>query len=161
MKSVFKKLLSFCIAISMCCVMCATAFATDNSSKTILGDEPSKIAQPRIGIAGYNNHYHDGSTYYGEFTVTTSSVLLPMKQFSVELNSFDSDTWIVIDIYNSKGQSMLGMSFSVEGNGMWENKALNPLYFTNGDTYTIRYNVYNDNGSILSGDDGWLAIWIY
>ena len=164
MKSKFRALVSFCMALCMCFAMSATVFAAEVPTETVSYEAEtisSESIQPRIGIAGYKNYYHNGNSYYGEYKISTSSIALPMKQYTFQLGDFEPNTWVVIDIYNSKGQHMQDMSFNVTGNGKWENMSLKSLYYTNGDTYTIKYNVWNGDGSPLTGDDGWIGIWFY
>lgn len=163
MKSYLRFVVSICMALCICCAISVTAFAEDAPTQVQTHEVTSSVnaIQPRVGIAGYRNYYHNGSTYQGRYTISTSSIALPSKECTIELGDFEPGTWILIDILNSKGQPMRSVSFSAIGNGKWENLSLNPLYFINGDTYTISYRVYTSSGSPLYGDDGWIGIWFF
>ncbi len=159
----FKKLLALMLALVCCFATTTVALAADTSTvaryEEISGETDS--VQPRIGIAGYVNHYHNGNSYYGEFTFSTSSIALPMKQYTIEFSEFNSDSWIVVEIYNSQGQVIMSQSFSRTGNGKWENIPFRSGTFINGDTYTVKYNVYHGGTTPLDSDTGWIGIWIY
>lgn len=158
-----KKVIALLLMVVFCLSCSTVAFAAEQETDAAFLEENISDAsvQPRVGIAGYKNYHHKSGSYYGSFTISTSSITLPMKQYTVQLGEFNSDTWVLIDIYNSRGQHMQSMTFGKQGNGKWENQMMNSLYFTNGDTYTIKYNVYDTNSQPLFTDDGWIGIWIY
>lgn len=153
----FKKIIVLLLAV-VCCLSTTSVITFATEAEEVSG--VSEYVQPRVGIAGYTNHYHNGSSYKGEFTLTTSSLVLPYKQYSIETSNFSNDAWIMIDIFNSKGQQTVSSSISITGNTKIENKSFN-VYFVNGDTYTIKYYVFQSNGQPLYSDDGWIGIWIY
>ena len=153
-----KKILAILLTLTFCLSLSSTAFAKENESSLAV-EYSEKDINPRIGIAGYRNYYHSSGSYYGEYTISTDSILFPAKEATIELSQFNSSTWIIIEIYNSNNQLL--STLDVVGNGKWENRPLNSLLFKNGDTYTIRYNVFDTAGSPLFDDDGWIGIWIY
>lgn len=164
MKSKLKALVSFCMTLCICCVMSATAFAAELPAESVINETETTVSetiQPRIGIAGYRNYYHNGNTYYGKYTISTKSIAIPMKQITVQRSNFNNDTSIVIGVFNSNGQRVMDdMWFT--GNGKRENIPMTvPGAFINGGTYTIKYNIYHGGTTPLSGDDGWIGIWIF
>ena len=89
------------------------------------------------------------------------SYVLPMNQVTIERSNFNSDTSIVVGIFNSNGTRVMDdMWFT--GNGKKENISMTvPCAFINGGTYTIKYNIYHGGTTPLAGDDGWIGVWIY
>lgn len=155
----FKKMMAMLLVLSCCFSMSTTAFAADADVDFYSNIEATETSvTPRIGMAGYRNYYHNGSTISGTYTISTDSLLLPLRQTTIELYGFNSDTWVMVEIYNSLGTALY--TLDVTGNGKWENKPLNSVHFINGDTYTVRYQVFNYN-TPNNGDDGWIGIWIY
>lgn len=135
----------------ICCLSTSTvAFAAESISDEEISATTDEAVQPRVGIAGYHNHLHNGS-YETTFVMETSSLFWPMKEFTVETSGFNEDTIIKLYIYSSKG---LAATFTGEGNAKWPNRGMNDN-FVNGDTYTIKCTVNNPN------DDGWVGVWIY
>ncbi len=149
-----KKFFAFITVLTFCLIANVQVFASEKDSLT--EDSLVSSVMPRVGIAGYTNHYHDGSRSYGNFEINCSP-FLTSNEFTIETQNFDSSTKIVVEIYASDGVQM-NYAFTTTGNGKWENKTLRfPL--TN-QTYTVKYDVYRD-GVPFSGDDGWIGIWLY
>ena len=68
----------------MCCGLCTvTALAAEVPTETASAES----VQPRIGMAGYRNYYHNGNGYYGEYTISTSSIALPFKMYKTIFRS--------------------------------------------------------------------------
>lgn len=152
--NILKKMITMFLVMACCLSICTTSFATNE--QTLLNSNESS-SQTRVGIAGYYNYYHDGGSIRGSYTISTDSILLPRKKATIQLSDFDDDTWIIVEIYNSAG--IVLHTLDVIGNGKWGNLSLNPLYYINGDTYKIVYQVF-DSGTGGS-DDGWIGIWFY
>lgn len=155
----FKKMLAFVLTLACCFSVSTTVFAAEPNAEipNSIGKVEEATIEPRVGIAGYRNYYHDGSKVRGSYEISTDSIVLPRKQVTIELADFESTSWIIVEIYNSSNNLMY--TLDVNGNGKWENKPLNSVYYTNGDTYRIEYQVFNPNTSI--SEDGWIGIWFF
>lgn len=146
-----KKIVALVLSVICCFSMSTVAFAAEPTSNEEISVTSDETVQPRIGIAGYENHYHSGgelSTFY----ITTDSIILPSKKFTVETGDFNDDTIIKLSIFNSKNQ--LVAAFTGEGNAKWPNRDMS-ANFINGDTYRIVCTVSD------TSDDGWVGVWIF
>lgn len=153
-----KKALATLFALIMAFTITCTAFATETDANCDTNVITS--IQPRIGIGGYGSHY--GTSSYEEFTIKTDSIWLPMKEFSIRTSGFNDDTSIRVEIYNSSNQMVtFDMGHVVDGNQYVQNINLNTVTFRNGDTYTIKYNVYKTSNMVPVQDDGTVEIWIF
>lgn len=163
-----KMLLALLLVLTCCFATTSVAFAANTplvSQEQEVSEEFDSTAndavEPRLGHAGYVNHYHSGSSHYGEFTIPTKSILFPGGDFSIQVSGFDSNTTIQLWFYNSKGQSVIVPEPMVLKNGTRLNdRGMYGNTFIQGDTYTIRYNVFH-NGIYASGDDGHIEVWIH
>lgn len=150
----FRKLFSLCLVAILALSFSSTAFAAEANSDDIIVEES---VQPRIGIAKFDNHYHDGTSISGEYTIQLDKITLPQGKCSLQTGDFDSDTLINIEIWNDKGQQM--GTYSVLGS--FESSALPDktlLNYVNGGKVTIKYDVIASNGN---SEDGWIGFWFF
>lgn len=147
-----KKLVAVVLSVICCFSMSTVAFAVEPTSNEEISVTSDETVQPRIGIAGYENHYHSGGAT-SVFYIKTNSITLPSKQFTVQTSNFNDSTIITLFIYNSENQ--LVATFKGEGSAKWPNRPMNGATFVNGDTYTVICGVSD------TSDDGWVGVWIY
>lgn len=84
----------------------------------------------------------------GAFTVTATSSVV---EYSVQTQDFDSDSLILIDIYDSQGRRINGATTVLVGNQTRKNEKLVSRRL--GDTFTIKYQV--------SKGSGWIGVWMF
>lgn len=150
MQKIFKKLATICFILLLCVSTSVPSYAA-----AIPTAQGTVSTSPRIGIAKYNNHYHDGSNYYGTYKIQTDSILLPSGKCTLQTQNFSSSTTINVELYNQNNKKM--GSFSVTGNKKIEDRTL--VNYINGGEITVRYNVFDSNGS--GADDGWIGLWFF
>lgn len=163
-----KRFLALLLALTCCFATTSVAFAASASPASQeqevsegLESTAGDAVEPRLGYAGHVNHYHSGSSYYGEFTIPTKSILFPGGDFSIQVSGFNSDTTIMLEFYNSKGQSVINPVQMYLKNGTRLNDIhMHGSTFSQGDTYKIVYNVLR-NGITVPGDDGYIEVWIH
>lgn len=97
----------------------------------------------------YVNHYTNGNSY-GTFKITANG---PISQFTVQTQDFSSDSWIIVEVWNSSQTVQISQQYiSITGNKKKNNIPLNGTYPAG--TYTIKYNVN-------IGGPGWIGVWLY
>lgn len=153
-----KKVLGLVLSLLLCLSMNVPTFAAERTAPEVISDT-SKTVQPRIGIAGYTNHYHASGSYSGDFYISCNPNLT-MNQFTIETSGFNSGTTISIEIF-AEDNFQMNYVYTVTGNTKKENISLRwPL---TKQTYRVHYYVGNGGpGSTpVSNDDGWIGVWLY
>ena len=107
-----------------------------------------------IGISGYANHYTGGSSG-GSFNLVASSIWFPYNQITIRTEGFNSDTVIVVELWDANGNMVLPGQYILTGN---QERANLPMSTgLSAQTYSVVYYVM----SYPVGDDGTIHVWIY
>jgi len=159
----FKRFVAMILAITCCLAATTTTFAMEHSDTERFQETSKSSIQPyadKLLANAYVGIYPQNGTNW-HFGMQTAKATGLFKQYKavITTSDFKSDTYVAVQINNSKGVSLMEQVFAVYGNRTATIKLSTPNYI-NGDTLDVWWQVHSA-ADVTVGDTGHISIKIY